>query len=186
MPVLTLGAGLSRTTRVTRFVAPRQVHDPPHHNQVPKDGIGAARAPLPAAPPPKPVLLKLQGKRKRSPAKAPSSKQAAASKKLRVEAITVKQEPAEGTIVIKTEEEVNPEVEYEIEAILGHRCKGRALQFLIKWAGYDDSYNTWEPWTSFVGGEAGKARTMTDVVREYVAVCPQVVELLRKRKVVID
>ena len=45
---------------------------------------------------------------------------------------------------------------YEVENIVGHRCGkiegkmtcnlGRAQElFLVKWAGYDSSHNTWEP-----------------------------------------
>ena len=41
-----------------------------------------------------------------------------------------------------TEEE---EKEYEVEAILKHRQKGRKKEYLIKWVGYDDKDNTWEP-----------------------------------------
>ena len=37
--------------------------------------------------------------------------------------------------------------EYEVEAIVNHRLYGskRGLQYLIKWKGYPDSDNTWEP-----------------------------------------
>ena len=40
---------------------------------------------------------------------------------------------------------IDDEEEYEVEAILAHRHQGRSLQYLIKWKGYDTSYNTWEP-----------------------------------------
>jgi chromodomain-containing protein len=39
------------------------------------------------------------------------------------------------------------EVEYEVECIINHRRSGRArmLQYLIKWKGYPEADNTWEP-----------------------------------------
>src|SRR6266851_4305129 len=37
--------------------------------------------------------------------------------------------------------------QYEVEAIRSHRCQGRKrqLQYLVKWLGYPESDNTWEP-----------------------------------------
>lgn len=35
--------------------------------------------------------------------------------------------------------------EYEVEEIRGHRKRGRGSQYLVKWADYDESENTWEP-----------------------------------------
>jgi hypothetical protein len=35
--------------------------------------------------------------------------------------------------------------EFEVEQILRHRKRGRNMQFLIKWKGYDDFDSTWEP-----------------------------------------
>ena len=43
---------------------------------------------------------------------------------------------------------INGENEYEVEAILAHRKRGRQMQYLIKWKGYDPSNNTWEPETN--------------------------------------
>jgi hypothetical protein len=42
---------------------------------------------------------------------------------------------------------ISGEEEYEVEAILNHRRHGRSrtLQYLIKWKGYPNSNNTWEP-----------------------------------------
>src|SRR6266852_5190148 len=42
---------------------------------------------------------------------------------------------------------IKGENEYEVERIVNHRCHGRArrLQYLIKWKGYPESDNTWEP-----------------------------------------
>jgi hypothetical protein len=44
---------------------------------------------------------------------------------------------------------VDREEEYQVEHIMGHRKKGRTkeLQYLVKWLGYPDSNNTWEPVT---------------------------------------
>src|SRR6266851_2540699 len=40
---------------------------------------------------------------------------------------------------------IEGEVEYEVEAIRAHRYQRRKLQYLIKWKGYPESDNTWEP-----------------------------------------
>src|SRR5712675_976744 len=42
---------------------------------------------------------------------------------------------------------IDGEEEYEVERITSHRFQGRSktLQYLIKWLGYPDSDNTWEP-----------------------------------------
>ncbi len=42
---------------------------------------------------------------------------------------------------------IDGENEYEVEAILNHRCHGksRTLQYLIKWSRYSHADNTWEP-----------------------------------------
>jgi len=42
---------------------------------------------------------------------------------------------------------IKGENEYEVETIRKHRCFGRnkRLQYLLKWKGYPESDNTWEP-----------------------------------------
>jgi hypothetical protein len=42
---------------------------------------------------------------------------------------------------------IEGEEEYQVEHIMGHRRTGRGnkLQYLVKWVGYPDSDNTWEP-----------------------------------------
>merc|ERR1712126_654122 len=37
------------------------------------------------------------------------------------------------------------EEEYSVEKILDKRTKGGKVEYLIKWEGYPDSENTWEP-----------------------------------------
>ncbi|EXJ61150.1 hypothetical protein A1O7_05303 [Cladophialophora yegresii CBS 114405] len=34
---------------------------------------------------------------------------------------------------------------YDVEGILKHRGTKRQRQYLVKWLGYEDSENTWEP-----------------------------------------
>ena len=38
------------------------------------------------------------------------------------------------------------EEEYEVEAIIDSRKRGRTVQYLVKWAGYSDLWNLWEEW----------------------------------------
>ena len=42
---------------------------------------------------------------------------------------------------------IEGEEEYEVEKIVNHRHSGRSqtLQYLIKWKGYPEANNTWEP-----------------------------------------
>ena len=42
---------------------------------------------------------------------------------------------------------IDGEEEYEVERVVNHWCHGKArrLQYLIKWKGYPESDNTWEP-----------------------------------------
>jgi len=37
----------------------------------------------------------------------------------------------------------NGEKEFEVDFIINHRGRGRGLQYLVKWAGYDISEATW-------------------------------------------
>jgi hypothetical protein len=47
--------------------------------------------------------------------------------------------------------EVAPNQEYEVEAILNERRKGRGKQYLIRWKGFDSSEDTWEPVKNLTG-----------------------------------
>jgi hypothetical protein len=37
------------------------------------------------------------------------------------------------------------EPEYHVEKVLAHRLVGRNMEFLIKWKGYAQKHNSWEP-----------------------------------------
>ena len=39
--------------------------------------------------------------------------------------------------------EVDDEPEYEVEKLVAHRRRARGLQFLVRWAGYDPSEDSW-------------------------------------------
>ena len=41
--------------------------------------------------------------------------------------------------------EVEGEEEYEVEEVLDSKMVGRALKYLVKWKGYDEGDNSWEP-----------------------------------------
>ena len=53
-------------------------------------------------------------------------------------------------------EVLNEEEYYEVEAILDSRCQGRGTKYLIKWVGYPEADNTWEPF-ALLKGMADKA-----------------------------
>ena len=38
-----------------------------------------------------------------------------------------------------------------VASILSHRARDGQHQWYVRWKGYDDSFNTWEPASSFVG-----------------------------------
>ena len=40
---------------------------------------------------------------------------------------------------------IEGEKEYEVEAIIAHKKKGRGYYFLVQWKGYPSSENSWEP-----------------------------------------
>jgi hypothetical protein len=40
---------------------------------------------------------------------------------------------------------INDEPEYEVEAIVRNRKIGKGFQYKVKWKGYPNSENTWEP-----------------------------------------
>jgi hypothetical protein len=57
-------------------------------------------------------------------------------------------EPAPGNTSIASNEELQPEIDpnvYWVERILDRKLVGRTEHFLVKWKGYRDTDNTWEP-----------------------------------------
>ena len=49
--------------------------------------------------------------------------------------------------------------EYEVEAIVGRRNNNGRVEYLIKWKGYSDTDNTWEPESNLNDGALEEART---------------------------
>lgn len=39
---------------------------------------------------------------------------------------------------------------FEVEEVLGHKLVNHELRFFIKWKGYDQTHNTWEPMDNLV------------------------------------
>ena len=55
-------------------------------------------------------------------------------------------EPSAGQQVTPPESvKVEGQPEYEVEEVLDSRLKKGKLEYLVKWSGYTDKYNTWEP-----------------------------------------
>jgi hypothetical protein len=52
--------------------------------------------------------------------------------------------------------DVDGEEEFEVEAIVDEKGKGRGLRYLVKWRGYPDTDNGWEPLANVKGTEALK------------------------------
>ena len=70
---------------------------------------------------------------------------------------------------------VDGELEYEVEEILRTWChgKGKNLQYLVKWKGYDKSQNTWEPKENVHA---------PDLVKEFYSANPTAIKELRMEK----
>ena len=56
---------------------------------------------------------------------------------------------------------IGDEEEFEVEDVLQHRQKGRKTSYLVKWTGYGQEYNSWEPEECFAHAH--------DTIREYWA-----------------
>ena len=57
-------------------------------------------------------------------------------------------EPALRNAKVQTKIDIVTSNEYEVEKILDNRSVNGLQQYLVKWKGYDDSENTWEPKTN--------------------------------------
>ena len=44
-------------------------------------------------------------------------------------------------------EVINNKEHYEVEAILDSKRQGRGTKYFVKWEGYPEANNTWEPYT---------------------------------------
>ncbi|RFU29059.1 hypothetical protein B7463_g7277, partial [Scytalidium lignicola] len=62
-------------------------------------------------------------------------------------------EPAPENAQTPMLEEVDPEREYEVEKIISHRMHYGKLQYLVKWIGYPESENGWEPTSNLTSCE---------------------------------
>ena len=49
--------------------------------------------------------------------------------------------------------EVEGTSEYEVEEVLDSRLKRGKLEYLLKWSGYTDDYNTWKPESNLVNSK---------------------------------
>ena len=59
-------------------------------------------------------------------------------------------EPAPSDAAIKTEWHFeDDEEEYDVERILDSRRSGRKIEYLVKWLGFDEEENSWEPTENF-------------------------------------
>ena len=69
--------------------------------------------------------------------------------------------PFKGNIINgKLEVELEPvyleeedEPEYEVEKLLDSRIRWRRIEYLVKWKGYDDGHNSWEPVTNLTNAK---------------------------------
>lgn len=57
-------------------------------------------------------------------------------------------EPAPPRGQLDKSTELESEEEYEVEKILNHRGEGPQTEYLVKWKGYGNDENTWEPLAS--------------------------------------
>jgi hypothetical protein len=55
---------------------------------------------------------------------------------------------------------ISGQPEYHVEKVVGRRKKGRSFEYLVKWFGYPDEENTWEP-------RKGLMKHASDAVHDY-------------------
>ena len=69
-------------------------------------------------------------------------------------------EPAPSDAAIETEWHFeDDEEEYDVERILDSRRSGRKIEYLVKWLGYDNEENSWEPTENFSPATNEKLRS---------------------------
>ena len=55
---------------------------------------------------------------------------------------------------------LNEEEHFEVEAVLDSKRHGRGIKYLVKWVGYPEADNSWEPWALLKG-------TADEALQEY-------------------
>jgi hypothetical protein len=64
---------------------------------------------------------------------------------------SIKMEPIEQMDVPKLEPQEIPPENFVVEAILDKKCIKKKTYYLVKWQGYDESSNSWEPYQNCKG-----------------------------------
>ena len=74
--------------------------------------------------------------------------------------------------------------EYEVEEILASRKRGRGIQYLIKWHGYGNEENTWEPRRNVENAQ----EAIAEFYKQYPHAARRMVEILKTRmgKLVVE
>jgi hypothetical protein len=68
--------------------------------------------------------------------------------------------PSNQSDTIRLPDVIDETAEYEVEEVLDKRCKGRRVEYLVKWVGYPPLEVTWEP-------RGALMKHANDVVLEY-------------------
>ncbi|KAI9490465.1 hypothetical protein BDB00DRAFT_556613 [Zychaea mexicana] len=88
-----------------------------------------------------------KGSSSENPSERSSNSSAAVTRKRRR---TSSKSAAQEKVVNATQKHAKVEERFEVEAIKGHKIyRSRVVKYEIKWLGYSEKHNTWEPATSF-------------------------------------
>ena len=71
--------------------------------------------------------------------------------------------------------------EYEVEEILSSRKRGRGIQYLVKWKGYGEEENTWEPRRNVENAR----EAIEDFYHEYPMAARRMESILRRFKTTV-